>query len=179
MRWAGALRMGMGGRLAGGIANLPGGGRQILRALDMAAASLAEGGGIPDEAAALFAKPLVPRCLYTLFGNAERGLPSFKSEAFPYGGYYYLRGGWDYDKDQYALFFCSSHPGNAPFRSDCNNNSFFLVPYGPEILVPGGMGVFARTVMAFPRVYLRLYPMLRKTGTKNIQKRRKEKTARG
>jgi len=26
---------------------------------------------------------------------------------------------------------------------------------------------------------LRLYPMLRKAGTKNIQKRRKEKTARG
>lgn len=49
----------------------------------------------------------------------------------------------------------------------------------PEILVPGGMGVVARTAMAFPRLYLRLYPMLRKTGTKNIQKRRKEKTARG
>ncbi len=69
MRWAGALQMGMGGRLAGGIANLPGGGKQIVRALDMAAASLAEDGAIPDEAAALFAKPLVPRWLYTLFGN--------------------------------------------------------------------------------------------------------------
>jgi hypothetical protein len=48
----------------------------------------------------------------------------------------------------------------------------------PEILVPGGMGVLARTAMAFPRLYLRLYPMLRKTGAKNIQKRRKEKAGR-
>ncbi len=45
----------------------------------------------------------------------------------------------------------------------------------PEILVPGGMGVFTRTAMAFPRVYLRLYPMLRKSGAKNIQKRRRQK----
>jgi short-subunit dehydrogenase len=45
----------------------------------------------------------------------------------------------------------------------------------PEILVPAGMGVVARTAMAFPRLYLRFYPLLKKTGSKNIQKRRREK----
>lgn len=69
LRWAGALAMGMGGRLGGGIEKLPGGGKQTLRALDMAAESLANGGDIPEEAAALFAKPLIPRRMYTLFGN--------------------------------------------------------------------------------------------------------------
>ncbi len=69
MRWAGALAMGMGGQLAGGIRKLPGGGRNILHALDLAAESLARGGDVPDEAAALFAEPLVPRWLYTLIGN--------------------------------------------------------------------------------------------------------------
>lgn len=69
MHWAGALAMGMGGQLGGGIGKLPGGGKHILTALDMAAGSLAEGGDIPGEATALFAKPLVPRWLYTLFGN--------------------------------------------------------------------------------------------------------------
>ena len=81
MRWAGALQMGMGGRLAEGIANLPGGGRHIVRALDMAAASLAEGGGIPDEAAALFARPLVPRWLYTLFGYLGWRMQMWKNKA--------------------------------------------------------------------------------------------------
>ncbi len=69
MRWAGALRMGMGGQLGGGIGKLPDGGRHIVQALDMAAGSLEDGGAIPGHAAALFAKPLVPRWLYTLIGN--------------------------------------------------------------------------------------------------------------
>lgn len=69
MRWAGALAMGMGGQLAGGIEKLPGGGRHVLRALDMAADSVAEGDDVPAAAAALFARPLVPRWMYTLIGN--------------------------------------------------------------------------------------------------------------
>ena len=69
MRWAGALAMGMGGQLGGGIEKLPGGGKLILRALDMAAESLAKGGDIPEEAATLFAKPLIPRWMYTFIGN--------------------------------------------------------------------------------------------------------------
>jgi short-subunit dehydrogenase len=42
----------------------------------------------------------------------------------------------------------------------------------PEILVPGGFGSFIRLAMAFPRLYLFLYPSLRKAGGKNIRKRR-------
>ena len=69
MRWAGALAMGMGGSIGGDIRNLPGGGKNILDALRMAAESLADGGVIPVEATTLFAKPLMPRWLYTMIGN--------------------------------------------------------------------------------------------------------------
>jgi short-subunit dehydrogenase len=42
----------------------------------------------------------------------------------------------------------------------------------PEILVPGGFGAIYRLAMAFPRLYYVLYPSLKKTGGKNIRKRR-------
>ena len=42
----------------------------------------------------------------------------------------------------------------------------------PEILVPGGFGSVYRLAMAFPRLYYVLYPTLKKTGGKNIRKRR-------
>jgi multimeric flavodoxin WrbA len=69
MRWAGALAMGMGGQLGGGFRRLPGGGKNILDALDMASKALSRGGNIPEEATKLFAKPLIPRWIYLLFGN--------------------------------------------------------------------------------------------------------------
>ena len=47
----------------------------------------------------------------------------------------------------------------------------------PEILVPGVPGVLIRTVMAFPRVYYVLYPSLKKTGSKNIRKRRAKRSS--
>jgi len=47
----------------------------------------------------------------------------------------------------------------------------------PEILVPGAPGVLIRTVMAFPRVYYVLYPSLKKTGSKNIRKRRAKRSS--
>ena len=68
--WAGALALGMGGAVgrkpldeAGGMV------RNVVKALDLAAISLAAGGVIPDEAAALIAKPLTPRWLYNLIAN--------------------------------------------------------------------------------------------------------------
>jgi multimeric flavodoxin WrbA len=69
MRWAGALAMGMGGQLGGEFRRLPGGGKNILDALDMASKALSRGGNIPEEATTLFAKPLIPRWMYLLFGN--------------------------------------------------------------------------------------------------------------
>ncbi|MBI5906241.1 MAG: NAD(P)H-dependent oxidoreductase [Deltaproteobacteria bacterium] len=69
MRWAGALAMGMGGSVGEDIRRLPGGGKHVIRALDMTAESLAKDGDVPAEAATLFARPLMPRWLYNLFGN--------------------------------------------------------------------------------------------------------------
>jgi len=69
MRWAGALAMGMGGSLGEDFKNLPGGGRNVLDALNMASESLAKGSDIPEQATTLFAKPLMPRWMYTVTGN--------------------------------------------------------------------------------------------------------------
>ena len=69
MRWAGALAMGMGGQLGRGFRKLPGGGRKLVEAIERSAESLARGGNVPGEATAAFARPLVPRWLYNLFGN--------------------------------------------------------------------------------------------------------------
>jgi len=69
-RWAGALAMGMGGALAGRSLEKAGGMlRNIVKALDTAAASLLSGGPVPEEAEALLAKPLMPRRFYQLVAN--------------------------------------------------------------------------------------------------------------
>ena len=81
MRWAGALAMGMGGSLGGDFKKLPGGGKNILDALDMASESLASGNDIPDEATKLFAKPLMPRWMYTVFGNLGWRMQMRKNKA--------------------------------------------------------------------------------------------------
>ncbi len=49
----------------------------------------------------------------------------------------------------------------------------------PEILVPGGFGSVTRLAMAFPRYYFIIYPLLRKTGHKNILKRRRKAEKKG
>ena len=68
--WAGALALGMGGAIGGQRLEKPGGmARNVHRALDMAAASLAAGGDIPAAAAALIEKPLMPKGLYVMAAN--------------------------------------------------------------------------------------------------------------
>jgi len=54
--------------------------RNVVKALDMAAASLAAGGGVPGEATALMARPLMPRWLYLPAANW-----SFKRELKKHG----------------------------------------------------------------------------------------------
>jgi len=81
MRWAGALAMGMGGSVGGDFRKLPGGGRNILQAIDMTSKSLANGGDIPEEATTLFAKPLMPRWMYTLVGNLGWRMQMRKNKA--------------------------------------------------------------------------------------------------
>jgi hypothetical protein len=81
MHWSGALAMGMGGALERGFGKLPGGGGNILRALEMASESLAKGGDLPGEAKKLFATPLMPRWMYTLFGNVGWRMQMRKNRA--------------------------------------------------------------------------------------------------
>jgi hypothetical protein len=79
--WAGALALGMGGAVGGRRLEEAGGLlRNVVKALDRAAASLSAGGGVPDEATALMARPLMPRWLYLPASNW-----SFKRELKKHG----------------------------------------------------------------------------------------------
>ena len=69
MRWSGALAMGMGGAMSEGFEHTPGGGARQKRALGAAASALAASSSIPQAVIADFAKPMLPRWLYLLFGN--------------------------------------------------------------------------------------------------------------
>jgi NADP-dependent 3-hydroxy acid dehydrogenase YdfG len=44
----------------------------------------------------------------------------------------------------------------------------------PEMLIPSGTGVFARTGMAFPRIFFALFPILKKIGQRTMHIKRKE-----
>ena len=69
-QWAGALAFGMGGAVGGRSLEKAGGMlRNVVKALDTAAASLLSGDPVPAEAEALIAKPLMPRRLYRMAAN--------------------------------------------------------------------------------------------------------------
>lgn len=69
-RWAGGLALGMGGAVGGRPLERAGGLlRNVVKALDIAAASLLGGGDVPAEAAALMAKPLMPLWFYGTAAN--------------------------------------------------------------------------------------------------------------
>ena len=68
--WKGALSLGMGGAIGGRSLEERGGMvRNVIKGLDIAAQSLAEGKDIPDEATELFEKKFIPISLYTKMGN--------------------------------------------------------------------------------------------------------------
>jgi hypothetical protein len=68
--WAGGLGLGMGEAIGGRPLQEAGGMvRNAMKALDLAAAALARGRAIPEEAVRLMGKPFVPRWLYILMGN--------------------------------------------------------------------------------------------------------------
>jgi hypothetical protein len=72
LEWAGALALGGGGVVAGrNLAALGSLGRRLRSALDLAAAALAAGGPVPDEAVRLLARPLVPARLYNLMAELD------------------------------------------------------------------------------------------------------------
>lgn len=69
-QWAGALALGMGGAVGGRpLEKAAGMLRCVVQAIDMTAASLLSGGGVPEEATALMAKPLMPRWFYHQAAN--------------------------------------------------------------------------------------------------------------
>ena len=79
--WAGALAMGMGGAVRGKSLEKAGGMvRNVVKALDMAAGGLAGGGNIPEEAASLMAKPMMPLWFYRFMANS-----GMKSQAKKHG----------------------------------------------------------------------------------------------
>ena len=68
--WAGGLALGMGGAVEGRLTAKPGGMlRNVVRSLDEAAAALAEGRVIPEDAIGAFGRPLMPRWLYFAAAN--------------------------------------------------------------------------------------------------------------
>jgi multimeric flavodoxin WrbA len=69
--WAGYLALGAGEGLVHGaqLAGASGPAVVIRQALDMAAAALAEGRGIPASVAAVLAKPIIPRWAYRIMGS--------------------------------------------------------------------------------------------------------------
>jgi len=76
-----------------------------------------------------------PRYRSSVFGNGETDAPTYASEWLPYGGWYFLRGGWE--REDHFLFMKSSshvvgHGGPSTLWS--NNNAASLYAFGKELL---------------------------------------------
>jgi hypothetical protein len=70
LRWAGGLALGEGGAISGQpLAKAGGMVRNVVAALDLAAAALAEGEPVPAEAITLMARPFIPTRAYMLMGD--------------------------------------------------------------------------------------------------------------
>ena len=70
LRWAGGLALGEGGAISGQpLAKAGGMVHNVVAALDLAAAALAEGKPVPAEAIALMARPFIPARAYMLMGD--------------------------------------------------------------------------------------------------------------
>ncbi len=84
---------------------------------------------------AVFSDPLTARVMNQQWGDSSMAAPAFTSIAFPYGGYYALRSGWD-KHDQY-LFFKASRPGTG----HCQGNDILniqLTAFGKDLLPRAG-----------------------------------------
>lgn len=79
----------------------------------------------------------------TLMGNRGSGAPPFTASAFPYGGHWLMREGWDSDSG-YGHFFSSPYPtGGHALRGLKSNNGFWLSEAGQDLLVAGGYGNYS------------------------------------
>jgi len=92
LRWAGGLALGEGGAINGQpLAKAGGMIHNVVAALDLAAAALAEGEPVPAEAIALMARPFIPASAYMLMGDlgwlmqARRNRALTRLSARPFG----------------------------------------------------------------------------------------------
>ena len=92
LRWAGGLALGEGGAVNGQpLAKTGGMVRNVVAALDMAAAALAAGEPVPTEAVTLMARPFIPASAYMLMGalgwamQARRNRALTRLAARPFG----------------------------------------------------------------------------------------------
>ena len=70
--WLGGLGLGGGEAIAGrGLSELGGMVRNVRKSLDLTVEALAEERAIPEEAATLMAKPLMPSWIYTIIGSIQ------------------------------------------------------------------------------------------------------------
>src|SRR6202044_97376 len=67
-------------------------------------------------------------------------VPSFTSERFPYGGFNYIRAGWD-PQDPYLFMYCSPWPVGGSL-SGRNNNAIGVSAYGCDLLETGENGTY-------------------------------------
>ena len=69
-----------------------------------------------------------------VFGDGSSDVPSFSDDWFPYGGYFYIRSGWE--RDDHFMFLKSSRAiGHAgPWRWWENNNALPIYGFGEELL---------------------------------------------
>jgi len=92
LRWAGGLALGEGGAINGQpLAKAGGMVHNVVAALDLAAAALAESEPVPAEAIALMARPFIPASAYMLMGDlgwlmqARRNRALTRLSARPFG----------------------------------------------------------------------------------------------
>jgi hypothetical protein len=80
--WAGGLALGAGGAVNGqSLANVGGMAHNVIAALDRAAEALATGEVVPSEAESLMRRPMMPKRLYLLAGNAGWIMTARKNRA--------------------------------------------------------------------------------------------------
>jgi len=77
----------------------------------------------------------------TLLGNKDAEKPSFTSEAFPYGGFYLFREGWE-KTSQNALLYGHSHN----VITNMGKNVFVLNAFDQDMIAAGEVGMYDHTV---------------------------------
>jgi hypothetical protein len=83
---------------------------------------------------AAFADPDNAKIICNIFGEGQGGAPRFKSDAFPYAGFYCVRSGWS-KQDQW-LYMPSTRPVSSVTHPD--NNGISLYAYGRHLLANTG-----------------------------------------